>query len=161
MTLPVTQQRILNLLESAGPRSRVQIEDALDLSDHNATRTLRAMINCVPKLVHRSAWEILCVNKRQYKAPIYAAGDKPDVPMPLSENTTKGRVRYNKNPPVYVHDPRADALLEATTGWHHNPSAPPWNAHPTQINYNPDRDDDYLHTIYTPKRCDAALAGVM
>lgn len=161
MKKPNAATRILAHIKTHGTQSRRMLEDALDMDESSIMRSLRELIKQDPKPVYREQWEVCWANNRKYLVPHYALGDLPCVPPPVSSDPNKQKRKYVPDAPAYVHDPRADALLSATSGWHHNPSAPPWDAHPTQITYNPYRDLDYMHTNGTPKHQEPALAEAM
>lgn len=162
MKQPNAATRILAHIKTHGTQSRRMLEDAFGMDESSIMRSLRSLMKQEPKPIYRERWELCWAGKRRYVVPYYALGDLPDVPPPVSANPSKReRNRVRDVPAVDVADTRADALTEATAGWHHNPSAPPWNAHPTQITYNPDRDLDYMHTNGTPKHWEPALALTM
>lgn len=159
MRQPNAATRILAHIETHGTQSRKMLEDAFGMDESSIMRSLRSLLKQQPKPIHRERWEVRWENSRKYVVPFYALGDAPCVPSPLSSDPLKRQhKRVRDVPAVDAADTRADALAGAMAGWHHNPSAPPWNAHPTQIAYNPDRDLEYPHTIGTPNRGEAALS---
>jgi len=135
MKEPSVATRIIAHIKTHGTQSRKMLEDALGMEESTIRRSLRKLLDQQPKPVHRDRWEVCWLNSRKYVVPFYALGDAPCAKPPAlpDDKPKRSHKRARDTPAVDVTDTRPDALAEAMTGWHHNPSAPPWNAHPTQI----------------------------
>ncbi len=116
-------------IRTHGSQSRKMLEDAIGVEESTIRRNIRALLKQEPKPIYKDRWEVSWLNGRKYVSAYYALGDNPCVPHPANGSPLKPKRKYVPDAPVHQHDTRADALLEAMAGWHHNTAAPPWNTH--------------------------------
>lgn len=82
-----TTQRILALLEEAGPMTRSEVSKALGMQRNDCASILSRLCKATkrpvgPRRAHISGWVYDEEGQRTYPRAVYCLGDKPDVRKP-------------------------------------------------------------------------------
>lgn len=94
MKLSTTCKRILAHLKDTGPATKLELADACFASPSTICVCLRTMRNGEKKMIYKQSWRKSYVRGNGGVAPLYALGDKDDVPPPPGTNATHRSSKY-------------------------------------------------------------------